>query len=278
MREFRKKQKKLKRIMNTLVIFTAVFLFVYIGVQPMLPDLVGQLGTVIISYVNDILIVASLVVLFVYFSKYAKSDKFLENIEYELSDAGYYYHTYDEKNVETFLKKVQSKLASASYSIENEIEVDGFTFTSRAMKRNEFFYIICDDEIDKNDIIAYQESAIYDITSVNIKRKGDGVMLYICDKACDDAIALSKMIVPLGKKEQIKFANAIVETSTGRVYFLGNNASKCQQMIANFVLGSSVPIDKSLIGNERLKCQDELEEHMKEFNIKDFKNGTFYAH
>lgn len=264
--------------MNTLVIFTAVFLFVYIGVQPMLPDLVGQLGTVIISYINDILIVASLVVLFVYFSKYAKCDKFLENIEYELSDYGCYSYTYDTQDINSFLDIVKSNLSSASYSIDNDVEVDDFTFTSRAMKRKEFFYIVCDDVIDKNDIIAYQESAIYDITSVNIKRKGDGVMLYICDKADEGAIELSKMIVPLGKKEQIKFANAIVEISTGRVYFLGNNPTKCQQMIANFVLGTSVPIDNSLVDAQRLPFQDKLEKHMEDFNIKDFKNGTFYAH
>lgn len=278
MREFRKKQKRLKRIMNILVITTAIFMFVYIGVQPMLPDLVGQMGTMVISYVSDILIVASLVVLFIYFSKYAKSDKFLENIEYELSDTGYYYHTYGEQSIDSYLSIVKSNLTSAMYSVDDKVEVDDFTFTSRGMKKKEFFYIVCDDEIDKNDIIAYQESAIYDVTSVNIRRKGDGVMLYICNKANEDAIELSKMTVPLGKKEQIKFTNAIVELSTGRVYFLGNNPTKCQQMIANFVLGTDVPIDKELMGAERLPFQDKLEKHMEDFNIKDFKNGTFYAH
>lgn len=278
MREFRKKQKKLKKIMNTLVIATAIFLFVYIGVQPMLPDLVGQIGTVVISYINDILILICLVVLFIYFSKYGKSDKFLESIEYELSDTGYYYTAREEKNIDDYVSSVKNDLINNHFSVDDNVEVDEFIFDTRGLKKKEFFYIIKDEIIDKNDILAYQQSAIYDVTSVNIRRKGDGVLLFVCDKADESAIALSKMITPLGKKEQIKFANAIIETSTGCCYFLGNNPTKCQQMIVNYAMGCDIPLDSKYIGDERLAFQDELEEHMKSFNIKDFKNGTFYAH
>ena len=139
-------------------------------------------------------------------------------------------------------------------------------------------YILKEDEVDKNDLIAYQESAIYDLTSINLKRKADVVMLYICDHADDGAVSLSKMITPLGRKEQIKIANAVVEVSSSRCYFLGNKATKCQQLIANYVMNVEVPIKDEFKGKEQLPFQAELEEHMKEFNIKDFKAGTFYAH
>lgn len=278
MREFRKKQKKLKKIMNTLVVVTAIFLFVFIGVQPMLPDLVGQVGTMIIGYANDVLILVCLVVLFIYFSRYGKSDKFLESVENELSDTGYYFTARKQSNIDDYSNAVKNTLIDSRFVVEDNVEIDDFTFDTRGMKKKEFFYIIKDEIIDKNDILAYQQSAIYDITSVSIRRKGNGVLLFVCDKADDSAIALSKMITPLGKKEQIKLANVIVELSTGRCYFLGNNPTKCQQMIVNFAMGCDIPLDSKYIGSERLAFQDELEEHMKSFNIKDFKNGTFYAH
>lgn len=82
----------------------------------------------------------------------------------------------------------------------------------------------------------------------------------------------------LGKKEQLKIALAVCEMSTGRVYFLGNVKTKCQQMIANFAMNCDVPINDKYIGKERLSFQDELEEKMKSFNIKDFRAGKFSAH
>jgi hypothetical protein len=49
-------------------------------------------------------------------------------------------------------------------------------------------------------------------------------------------------------------------------------------MIANYVMNCEVPIKDKFKADEQLNFQFELEEHMKDFNIKDFKNGTFYAH
>ena len=66
-------------------------------------------------------------------------------------------------------------------------------------------------------------------------------------------------------------------TDTGRVYFLGNRVSKCQQMIANYVMGCELPIADANKG-ERLPFQDKLEEKMKTFTLAEFKNGTFFAH
>ena len=71
--------------------------------------------------------------------------------------------------------------------------------------------------------------------------------------------------------------DAIAEADTGRVYFLGNRVSKCQQMIANYVMGCELPIADANKG-ERLPFQDKLEEKMKTFTLAEFKNGTFFAH
>jgi hypothetical protein len=43
-------------------------------------------------------------------------------------------------------------------------------------------------------------------------------------------------------------------------------------------MNCEVPIDDKYKGESRLPFQDDLEEHMKSFNLKDFKDGTFYAH
>lgn len=278
MKEFRLKQKKLKKIMNIFCIITAVFMFVYIGVEPFLPDIIGSVGTLCVGYAADVLVVVSVALLFVYFSKYSKSDSFLEYIEYELSDCGCYFTSRQETSQKDYLVAVLDDLKSNGFNIETNVEIDGFTFDVRAIKGKELFYIVCDDEIDKNDVIAYQQSAIYDITAVNVKRKANAVMLYICDNADDSAVSLSKAITPLGKKEQIKIANSIVELSSKRCYFLGNKPTKCQQMIANYVMNCALPIKDKFKLNEKLPFQYELEEHMKDFNIKDFNNGTFFAH
>ena len=278
MKEFRLKQKRLKKIMNIFCIITAVFMFVYIGIEPFLPDIIGSVGTLCVGYAADVLVVVSVALLFVYFSKYSKSDSFLENIEYELSDCGCYFTSRQETSQKDYLTAVLDDLKSNGFNIETNVEIDGFTFDVRAIKGKEIFYIVCDDEIDKNDVIAYQQSAVYDITAVNVKRKANAVMLYICDNADDGAVSLSKAITPLGKKEQIKIANSIVELSSKRCYFLGNKPTKCQQMIANYVMNCALPIKDKFKLNEKLPFQYELEEHMKDFNIKDFNNGTFFAH
>lgn len=49
-------------------------------------------------------------------------------------------------------------------------------------------------------------------------------------------------------------------------------------MIANYVLKCNIPIPDTLKGERNLPFQEELEKHMRDFDIKSFKNGTFYAH
>ena len=67
MNEFRKKQKKLKKIMNILLIFTTVYLFVYIGIEPIIAKACADIVTIILGYLCDGLIIAALIVLFIYY-------------------------------------------------------------------------------------------------------------------------------------------------------------------------------------------------------------------
>ena len=278
MEAFRKKQKRDKRLMNGLMITAAVYLFLYIGVEPFVAKAYGKTAVMIAAYICYGLIVAAMLVLFAYYSKYSKSNSFLENIEYELSDDGYYLTARKERTTETYYKAVCDDLARCGYTLAKDITANEFTFQTRAVKRGELFYIVCEDEVDKNDVIAYLDSAIYDTTAGLLKRKGNAVMLFICDTAAEDAVALSKTVTPLGRKDQLKFTVAIAEMSTGRVYFLGNRVTKCQQMIANFVMDCEVPIKDEYKGKEKLPFQTALEERMQSFNLKDFKEGIFYAH
>ena len=71
MNEIRKKQKKLFKIMKALVIFSVVFILIFIGLQPTLNEYNPLLSTVL-TYICDALVVAVLVFLFSYYSKYGK--------------------------------------------------------------------------------------------------------------------------------------------------------------------------------------------------------------
>lgn len=277
MNEFRKKQKKLFRIMKTLIVFSAVFIFVYIGAQPYVANF-SQTLAIAINYVCDGLVIVNLVIIFFYYSKYGKSDSFLTSVEYEINDAGYYITSREESTEEDYLNTVIEDLKSNNFSVDKNITVNTFTFDVRAYKKKEFFYIANIDALDKNDVIAYLDEVINDITVKNLKRKGNAVLCFITNKAQDDAIALSKMITPLGKKETIKISVAIVEPETKKVYFRGNEESVCRKLTANYVMNCDIPIKEKYIHREKLSFQHELEEKMKNFNIKDFKDGNFYIH
>ena len=277
MREFRRKQRQLKRIMNIVVIITAILLLVLIGTENALIENAGKSVALALHYTSEILVVASLGIVLYYYSKYGKTDTFLTNVEFELSDVGYYKTKRSENTVDDYYKAVREDLIGGAFSISENLELTEMDFALRGTKRGELFYIVNIDELDKNDVIAHLDSVVYDITAVLMKRAGNAVLLFVCDKADDEAIALSKSITTMGKKDKIKIAMAIAEVSTGRVYFLGNNPTKCQQMIATYAMNTEVPIEDSLKG-ERLPFQDELEEHMKNFDLNEYRRGNFFSH
>lgn len=277
MREFRKKQKRLFKIMKSLIVFTVVYILVFIGVTPTVQNYSNQLF-VILNYASQVLALLALCIIFLYYSRYGKSNSFLERIEMELDDYAYYYTAVTAKNEQEFINHLADELKHNGFNITQNTEISEFDFNICAEKRNEFFYAINISSVSRNDVLAYLDTVITDITVHKIKRKGNTVICFVTDKAEDDAVAISKMITPLGKKEQLKIAFCIVEPETKKCYFLGNMETKCQQMILKYVLNSSSPIPDNLKGERHMAFQDELEERMKSFNIKDFKDGTFYSH
>lgn len=277
MNDIRKKQKKLFKILKALVIFSAVFIFIFIGLQPTIKEYNHLLATVL-TYVCDALVVTVLVFLFSYYSKYGKCDSIMTSIENEINDNGYYLTSRKEREGNSYIEAVYNDLKNCSFSMNKDIIINDFDFSFKAMKKKEYFYCADVEALDKNDVLAYLDTVITDITVNSLKRKGNGVLCFITDKAEDDAIALSKMITPLGKKEQLKIAIAICELNSGRVYFLGNIETKYQQMIANYVMNCDVPLKEQYICRDKLQFQLDLAEKVKELTLKDIKSDYFSVH
>lgn len=277
MREFRKKQKRLFKIMKGMIGFTVAYILIFIGVTPTVQSYSNQLF-IILNYGGQVLALLALCIIFLYYSRYGKSNSFLERTEREIDDYAYYYTSVTANNERDFINHLTDEFKHNGYNIAQNTEISEFDFDICAEKKNEFFYAANISKVSRNDVLAYLDTVITDITVHKIKRKGNAVMCFVTDKAEDDAVAISKMITPLGKKEQLKIALCIVEPETKKCYFLGNMETKCQQMILKYVMNSSSPISDNLKGERHMAFQDELEERMKAFNIKDFKDGTFYLH
>lgn len=277
MREFRKKQKKLFKIMKALIIFTAVFILVYIGIKPTAENLNAQLALAL-NYITQILIILNLPIVFLYYSRYGKCDSFLERTECEISDYAYYFTSYDKMNENEFISTIRNELTANAFAVSQNTEISDLDFDICAVKKKEYFYVCNVSSVSRDDVLAYLDAVITDITVHKLKRAGNAVLCFVTDHAQEDGVALSKMITPLGKKEQLKIAVVIAEPETKKCYFLGNMETKCQQMILKYVLKSSSPIPDALKGERHMKFQDDIEEKMKSFNIKDFRDGTFYSH
>lgn len=277
MRSVRKKQKNFYKFLKGLVIFSVIFIFVYIGAEPYAKAYSTDLA-VGVNYACDILVIANLVVIFLYYSKYGKVESFLKDIENELEDAGYYISAREKENLTERCDTICKDLENNGYKISKNIDVKDFSFNVRALKGKNYFYIVKIENLDKNDVLAYLDEMIYDLTSNCFKRKGNGVLCLITDNAQDDAVEISKMITPLGRKGQLKIALAIDETDTGNVYFQGNEETKNKTLIANFVMNCDMPIKDNYIHKEKLPYQFELEKKAEKFTLKDFNNGNFYLH
>lgn len=277
MRSVRKKQKNFYKFLKGLVIFSVIFIFVYIGAEPYAKAYSTALA-VGVNYTCDILVIANLVVIFLYYSKYGKVESFLKDIENELEDAGYYISAREKENLTERCDTICKDLENNGYKISKNIDVKDFSFNVRALKGKNYFYIVKIENLDKNDVLAYLDEMIYDLTSNCFKRKGNGVLCLITDNAQEDAVEISKMITPLGRKGQLKIALAIDETDTGNVYFQGNEETKNKTLIANFVMNCDMPIKDKYIHKEKMPFQLELEKKAEKFTLKDFNNGNFYLH
>lgn len=153
MREFRKKQKRLFKLMKSLIIFTVIYILIYIGIEPTVQNYSAELA-VILNYVSQILIILNLPVIFIYYSRYGKCDSFLERTEYEISDYAYYFVSYDEMAESEYVSILGDNFKNNGYSISQNIEIDEFDFDITASKKKEFFYVCSVKSVSRNDVLA----------------------------------------------------------------------------------------------------------------------------
>ena len=133
MREVRKKQKNFYKFLKSLVIFSVVFIFIYIGAQPYVKSFNETLA-VAVNYACDILVIINLVVIFLYYSKYGKVESFLKDIENELEDAGYYINSRDKESIEQRCVTISNDLEKNGYKMDKLVEVKFFHLTPEQLK------------------------------------------------------------------------------------------------------------------------------------------------
>ena len=133
MREVRKKQKNFYKFLKSLVIFSVVFIFIYIGAQPYVKSFNETLA-VAVNYACDILVIINLVVIFLYYSKYGKVESFLKDIENELEDAGYYINSRDKESIEQRCVTISNDLEKNGYKMDKLVEVKDFSLTQEQLK------------------------------------------------------------------------------------------------------------------------------------------------
>lgn len=275
MNDFLIKQKRFKFLRNFSLVFSAVLIFIYIGAEPYIEKYCGN--TLPFQLTLFVLVLISMAFLFLYESKYSKAVGFIDDLKAEIDDCGYYETARDERESDAYIESVSNDLAEHGFRIENSTEVNSFSFDFSAIKGKEYLYLTALDTPDKNDVIAYVDSARQDLMQNKMRYKGNCAVVFICNKADESAIALSKSITKtFSGKRVLNTGIAIVELSSGRVYFRGNQPSVIQKLIAEYVMDCSLPIKEEHKGNEKLAFQSELERKLKDFNINDFSKGNYY--
>ena len=64
MNDFRLKQKRLKKAMTAMLIFAAVFIFIYIGAEPFIVELAGKTVNSVLYFFSNVIVIVSMVLLF----------------------------------------------------------------------------------------------------------------------------------------------------------------------------------------------------------------------
>ncbi|MBQ9229417.1 MAG: hypothetical protein IJ168_11395 [Eubacterium sp.] len=266
------KLRRLKRLRNILIFLAVAAILLYITFEPALNAAVGNSN---IFYTGlFLLVLAVLTVVFVYESKYAGAEKFIVDAEGKINDAGYYLTAREEKAVDAYAQAVQQDLADNGYKIKHNLLCDGLQFDFVGIKGGEFFYAVLTEQTDKNDVIAYTNAATTDLTNALLKRRGEAVVLLLCDTVTQEAVQLSKSVTELqtGRHQRLTVYPVIVSVSDGKVYFLGNRIGRAQKMTVNYVMNCELPLKSAYIGTEKLSCQQELAERLENFELKDYKN------
>ena len=121
--------------MNIVVIITAILLLVLIGTENALIENAGKSVALALHYTSELLVIASLGIVLYYYSKYGKTDTFLTNVEFELSDVGYYKTKRSENTVDDYYKAVREDLIGGAFSISENLELTEMDFALRGTKR-----------------------------------------------------------------------------------------------------------------------------------------------
>ena len=276
MNNFKRKQKLFKRLRNTCAITLAVVIFVYMGIEPYL--IKKRLPVNIFQLILFALVIAVLSIVFIYESKYSKAGKYLDDVELQINDCGYYLTAREERSVDEFSASVLQSVKHAGFKTNENAEIDSMKFDFTAFKSQEFIYAIKCENTDRNDVIAYLDLARQDITGVKLKRKGECIVVFISSGVDESAISLSKSAVTVvtSRYNALVFSPVIVDVKCGKVYFLGNKISRTQKLVAKHILNCELPVKEQYLGKEKLSFQYELEKRMKEFNVTDYKNGKYF--
>ncbi len=273
----RVKQKRLYALMKFFVVFGALFIVFYIGAKPTVDDFNPSVS-VACSYACDALVVINLVLIFAYYTKYGKCDVVIGNISDETEDCGYYFINSEVMPQEEYISCINNKLCENMFSVKKDFELDELDFSFYADKRKEFVYCSRIDKLSRGDIIAYLDTVINDITYHTLKRQGNGVLLFVTDDAEEGAVSLSKLIVNLGRKNQIRLAIAIAQPQNGKLFFLGNQQTKRQQMIVNYAMLSALPIEDRLKAVDKLDFQAALSEKLNTATVSDLTADIINIH
>lgn len=157
--------------MKIAVALALVYFVVYVGVAPYI-ERASAVAAIVCNYINDALVIACLAVVLVYYSKYGKSNAFLTRIEYEINDCGFYYTQNTPKDRVEFINELVGSFKSNGFAVNSNVEYEELEFDYTAMKRKEFFYVVDVDSLSRDDVLAYLDVVVNDLTVRNLKRSG----------------------------------------------------------------------------------------------------------
>lgn len=251
-----------KKLTRVLLIAMVVFILVFIGIEPALIRHYGNISYFHIALYFIVLLALS--ALLFYESKYKKIENCHEKMQYVLSDAGYYYTARSEKEPKAFADAIIQDATECGYRVSYHKEAAELEFYAVLQHKKDLMYLVTLEETDKNDMLAYLDSALHDISAVQLQRTGNAVVLFICNHAAEEAVALSKKRTDIqtARHAWLHLAYAICEVPESKVYFLGNKADRCRWLITHFAMHCEVPVPKSYMASQLLPFQEKLTDEL----------------
>lgn len=146
--------------MRILLYAAIAVLVVYIGAEPLVAK-ASHVAALVMNYVCDALVIASMFMLLMYYSKYGKVDGYLSRIEDELADAGYYLSDRPEREIQPLTAAVLADLDRYGYTVERDLELCDMPFDARAMKKKRILLCGGDGSADPGRYFGLFRCGIY---------------------------------------------------------------------------------------------------------------------